>query len=141
ADRDHPGEPEENVLLCQALQTFFPSSGLQTCVVSFQGRQVARNCCSTDHKINVRDKLTLMVEQKECPEAEPRLPTKRRVRGTTAGSKSVKKSRPLKLHHKLLGDQEDSDQERKLTLSSTETDEDVLEKVRDTNEYPHSPTF
>ncbi|KAM9263548.1 BRCA1-A complex subunit Abraxas 1 [Cariama cristata] len=140
-DRDYPGEPKENVLLCQALQTFFPNSGLQTCIISFKGRQITKNCCNIDHSINVMDKLTLMVEERDFPEAETRHLTKRKVRGTTTGSKSFKKSRSLQLHQKLLRDQEDSDQERKLTLSSTETDEDVLEKIRDTNEYPHSPTF
>ncbi|KFP97684.1 BRCA1-A complex subunit Abraxas, partial [Leptosomus discolor] len=140
-DRDFPGEPKENVLLCQALQTFFPNSGLQTCIVSFKGQQISKNCCNIDHNINVMDKLTLMVEERDFTEAETRHLTKRKVRGTTAGSKSFKKSRSLQLHQKLLRDQEDSDQERKLTLSSTETDEDVFEKIRDTSEYPHSPTF
>ncbi|XP_010007253.1 PREDICTED: BRCA1-A complex subunit Abraxas [Chaetura pelagica] len=140
-DKDYPGQPKENILLCQALQTFFPNSGLQTCIVSFEGQQISKNCCHTDHNINVMDKLTLMVEERDLTEAETRHLTKRKVRGTTTGSKSFKKSRSLQLHQKSLQDQEDSDQERKLTLSSTETDEDVFEKNRDTNEYPHSPTF
>ncbi|NWX44864.1 ABRX1 protein, partial [Steatornis caripensis] len=140
-DGDYPGEPKENVLLCQALQTFFPNSGLQTCIVSFKGKQISKNCCNIDHNINVMDKLTLMVEETDFTEAETRHLTKRKVRQITTGSKSVKKSRSLQLHQKLLQDQEDSDQERKLTLSSTETDEDAFEKIRDTNEYPHSPTF
>uniref|UniRef100_A0A6G1RNM3 Abraxas 1, BRCA1 A complex subunit n=1 Tax=Hypotaenidia okinawae TaxID=2861861 RepID=A0A6G1RNM3_9GRUI len=138
-DGDHPGQPEENVLLCQALQTFFPNSGLQACIVSFKGQQITKNCCNTDHNINIMDKLTLMVEEQDFTEAETR--PKRKVRGTTTASKAFKKSRSLQLHHKSLRDQEDSDQERKLTLSSTETDEDTLEKIRDTNEYPQSPTF
>ncbi|XP_064366397.1 BRCA1-A complex subunit Abraxas 1 isoform X3 [Dromaius novaehollandiae] len=87
------------------------------------------------------DKLTLMVEERDFTEAETRPLTKRKVRGTTAGPKAFKKSRSLQLHQKLLRDQEDSDQERKLTLSSTETDEEVLEKLKDAAEYPHSPTF
>ncbi|NWX13842.1 ABRX1 protein, partial [Aegotheles bennettii] len=140
-DTDNPGQPKENVLLCQALQTFFPNSGLQTCIVSFKGRQMSKNCCTIDHNINVMDKLTLMVEERDFTEAETRHLTKRKVRGTTTGSKSLKKSRSLQLHQKLLEDQEDSDQEQKLMLSSTETDEDAFEKTRDTNEYPHSPTF
>uniref|UniRef100_A0A8C8ASA0 Abraxas 1, BRCA1 A complex subunit n=1 Tax=Otus sunia TaxID=257818 RepID=A0A8C8ASA0_9STRI len=139
--KDYPGEPKENILLCQALQTFFPNSGLQTCIVSFKGQQISKNSCNTDHNINVMDKLTLMVEERDFTEVETRHFTKRKVRGTTTGSKAFKKSRSLQLHQKLLRDQEDSDQERKLTLSSTETDEEVLEKLRDTNEYPHSPTF
>ncbi|XP_061849574.1 BRCA1-A complex subunit Abraxas 1 isoform X3 [Colius striatus] len=138
-DRDYPGEPKENVLLCQALQTFFPNSGLQTCIVSFKGRQITKNCCNIDHNINVMDKLTVVVEKRDF--TETRHLSKRKVRGTTTGSKSFKKSRSLQLHQKLLRDQEDSDQEQKLTLSSTETDEDMSEKIRDKNEYPHSPTF
>ncbi|KAM6346150.1 BRCA1-A complex subunit Abraxas 1 isoform 2-T2 [Podargus strigoides] len=140
-ERDYPREPKENVLLCQALQTFFPNSGLQACIVSFKGQQISKNCCNIDHNVNVMDKLTLMVEERDFTEAEKRHLTKRKVRGTTTGSKSFKKSRSLQPHKKLLRDEEDSDQERKLTLSSTETDEDVLEKKRDTNEYPRSPTF
>ncbi|NXP50577.1 ABRX1 protein, partial [Heliornis fulica] len=140
-DRDCPGEPKENVLLCQALQTFFPNSGLQACIVSFKGQQITKTCCNTDHNINVMDKLTLMIEEQDFSEAETRHPTKRKIRGTTTGSKSFKKSRSVQLHQRVLQDQDNSNQERKLTLSGTETDEDILEKNRDTNEYPHSPTF
>lgn len=87
------------------------------------------------------DELTLMVEERDFTDAETRHLNKRKVRGTTTVSKSFKKSRSLQLHQEPLQDQEDSDQERKLTLSSTETDEDMFEKNRDANEYPHSPTF
>ncbi|NXN15336.1 ABRX1 protein, partial [Indicator maculatus] len=139
--RECPGEPVENVLLCQALQTFFPHSGLQTCLVSFQGQHLARNCCTTDHNIKVREQLTLMVEQRDCPEAEARHLSKRKGRGSAAGAKVVKRSRALQLQPRLQPDPEDSDQERKLVLSSTETDEEVLEKGRDTDERSESPTF
>ncbi|NXD40599.1 ABRX1 protein, partial [Copsychus sechellarum] len=140
-DKNHPTEPKENVLLCQALQTFFPNSGLQTCIVSFKGQLISKNCCNKDHHVNVMDKLTLMVEERDFIEAEARHLNKRKFRGTTTVSKSFKKCRSLQLHQEPLQDQEDSDQERKLTLSSTETDEEVFEKNRDANEYPHSPTF
>ncbi|XP_037252061.1 BRCA1-A complex subunit Abraxas 1 isoform X2 [Falco rusticolus] len=140
SDRDDPGEPKENVLLCQALQTFFPNSGFQTCIVSFKGQQISKNCCNIDHNINVIDKLTLMVKERDFTEAETRHLAKRKVRGTITGSKSFKKSRSLHLHQKLLQDQEDSDQERKFMLMSTETDEDIFEKG-DTNEISLSPTF
>ncbi|XP_030094571.1 BRCA1-A complex subunit Abraxas 1 isoform X3 [Serinus canaria] len=140
-DKNHPAEPKENVLLCQALQTFFPNSRLQTCIINFKGQQISKNCCNTDHHINVMDKLTLMVEERDFTEAETKHPSKRKVRETTSVSKSFKKSRSLQLHQEPLEDQEDSDQERKLTLSSTETDEDVFEKTRDGKKYPHSPIF
>uniref|UniRef100_A0A8C5JHT0 BRCA1-A complex subunit Abraxas 1 n=1 Tax=Junco hyemalis TaxID=40217 RepID=A0A8C5JHT0_JUNHY len=138
-DKNHPVEPKENVLLCQALQTFFPNSRFQTCIVSFKGQHISKHCCNTDHHINVMDKLTLMVEESDFTEA--RHLNKRKGRETTSVSKSFKKSRSLQLHQEPLQDQEDSDQERKLTLSSTETDEDVFEENRDAKEYPHSPTF
>ncbi|NXR45290.1 ABRX1 protein, partial [Hippolais icterina] len=140
-DKNHPAEPNENVLLCQALQTFFPNSGLQTCIVSFKGQHISKNCCNIDHHINVMDKLTLMVEERDFTEAETRHLNKRKARGTTTVSKSFKKSRSLQFHQEPLQDQEDSDQERKLTLSSTETDEEMFEKNRDANECTHSPTF
>ncbi|NXC45617.1 ABRX1 protein, partial [Penelope pileata] len=140
-NKDHLEEPKENVLLCQALQTFFPNSGLQTCIVSLKGRMLSKKCCKTDHNINIMDKLTLMVEERDFTEAETRLLTKRKVKGTTMGPKSFKKSRSLQLHQDLLQDQEDSNQEKKLTLASNETDEEVLENFKDTNEYPYSPTF
>ncbi|NWR81230.1 ABRX1 protein, partial [Centropus unirufus] len=139
AQRDDPGEPKENIFLCQALQTFFPNSGLQACVVSFKGQQISKNCCNIDHNINVMDKLTLMVEEEVV--TETRHPTKRKNRGITTGSKSFKKSRSLQLHQELPQNEEDSDQERKLTLSGAETDEDVLEKNRDIPENSDSPTF
>ncbi|NXP76628.1 ABRX1 protein, partial [Ramphastos sulfuratus] len=140
-DREYPGEPVENILLCQALQTFFPNSGFQTCLVSFKGQQLAKSCCTTDHNIDVRNQLTLMVEQRGCPEAEPRQLPKRKGRGSTAAAKAVKKSRPLQLQHRLLPDQEESSQERRLILSSTETDEEVLDRGMHTNERSQSPTF
>ncbi|XP_009069012.1 PREDICTED: BRCA1-A complex subunit Abraxas [Acanthisitta chloris] len=138
--KNSSGEPKENMLLCQALQTFFPNSGLQTCIVSFKGQHISQNCCNIDHNINVLDKLTLMVEEKDFTEAEMRQQSKRKARGTTAGAKALKKSRSLQLHQKSLQDQEDSDQEMKLVLSSTETDEDLFEQ-RDTNKSSQSPTF
>uniref|UniRef100_A0A8D0HCN6 BRCA1-A complex subunit Abraxas 1 n=1 Tax=Sphenodon punctatus TaxID=8508 RepID=A0A8D0HCN6_SPHPU len=132
----------ENIFLCQALQTFLPNSGLQTCIVSLKGRHISKHCCNTDHKINVMDQLTLMLDESDVPETRTRQVTKRKASVTTSGSKPSKKSRSLQLHQKLLqDDQENSDQERKFTVSSTETDEETLEILKDTDECPHSPTF
>ncbi|XP_075785624.1 BRCA1-A complex subunit Abraxas 1 isoform X1 [Pelodiscus sinensis] len=141
-NKSDSAEPTENVFLCQALQTFFPNSGLQTCIVSLKGRQISKHCCNTDHKINVMDKLTLMQEDSDFPEAGTKQITKRKASVTTAGRKTFKKSRSLQPHQKLLkGDQDYRDQEEKLTMSGTETDEETLEEVKDSNEYPQSPTF
>uniref|UniRef100_A0A8V0XDK7 BRCA1-A complex subunit Abraxas 1 n=1 Tax=Gallus gallus TaxID=9031 RepID=A0A8V0XDK7_CHICK len=139
-NKDQLEEPKENVLLCQALRTFFPSSDLQTCIVSFKGR-ISKNCCKIDHNINIMDKLTLMVEERDFTEAETKLVTKRKVKVTTTGPKSLKKLRSLQLDQELHQDEEDCNQETKLALSSTETDEEALENPKDTNEYSYSPTF
>lgn len=128
-------------MLCQALKTFFPNSGLQTCIVSFEGR-ISKNCCKIDHNINIMDKLTLMVEEGDFTEAETKPVTKRKVKDTTTGPKSFKKLRSLQLDQELHQDEDDnSNQETKLALSSTETDEEALENPKDTNEYSYSPTF
>ncbi|OXB84092.1 UNVERIFIED_CONTAM: hypothetical protein H355_012210 [Colinus virginianus] len=139
-NKDHLEEPKENVLLCQALKTFFPNSGLQTCIVSFKGR-ISKNCCKIDHNINITDKLTLMAEERDFTEAETKLVNKRKVKVTTTGPKSFKKLRSLQLDQELHHDEEDSNQETKLALSSTETDEEALENLKDANEYSYSPTF
>lgn len=139
-NKDHLEEPKENVLLCQALKTFFPNSGLQTCIVSFEGR-ISKNCCKIDHNINIMDKLTLMVEEGDFTEAETKPVTKRKVKDTTTGPKSFKKLRSLQLDQELHQDEDNSNQETKLALSSTETDEETLENPKDTNEYSYSPTF
>lgn len=139
-NKDQLEEPKENVLLCQALRTFFPSSDLQTCIVSFKGR-ISKNCCKIDHNINIMDKLTLMVEERDFTEAETKLVTKRKVKVTTTGPKPLKKLRSLQLDQELHQDEEDCNQETKLALSSAETDEEALENPKDTNEYSYSPTF
>ncbi|XP_042668253.1 BRCA1-A complex subunit Abraxas 1 isoform X1 [Centrocercus urophasianus] len=139
-NKDHLEEPKENVLLCQALKTFFPNSGLQTCIVSFEGR-ISKNCCKIDHNINIMDKLTLMVEEGDFTEAETRPVTKRKVKDTTTGPKSFKKLRSLQPDQELHQDEDNSNQETKLALSNTETDEEALENPKDTNEYSYSPTF
>ncbi|XP_038622546.1 BRCA1-A complex subunit Abraxas 1 isoform X2 [Tachyglossus aculeatus] len=131
-------ESKENSFLCQALRTFFPNTGfLHSCIVSLKSRHICKSFCNTDHEHNMKDKLTLMLEDADSPEAETRQVVKRRAMATE-NRRPFKKSRLLQLQNKA----HDSDQEKMFSMSSTETDEDV-EKLKDTKEYSQtqSPTF
>ncbi|XP_020844004.1 BRCA1-A complex subunit Abraxas 1 isoform X2 [Phascolarctos cinereus] len=134
-------ETEENVLLCQALRTFFPNCGfLHSCIVCLKGRQISRNCCTTDHKLHVVSELTLMLETPDFPEDDE---TRCGVKGQSLdleNQRPLKKARLLQTpNQSLKRDHENNDQEAELT-SSIETDEET-EKLKDNIEYPESPTF
>ncbi|XP_043826691.1 BRCA1-A complex subunit Abraxas 1 isoform X2 [Dromiciops gliroides] len=152
--RGRDPEAEENVLLCQALRTFFPSCGfLHSCIVCLKGRQVSTNCCNTDHKLHLVSKLTLMLESPDFPEEddggdggdgdedddETRCGVKHKS-PDSGNQRPLKKARVSQTHNQSLKrDHENSDQEKELT-SSLEMDEDA-EKLKDATEYPGSPTF
>nr|XP_056711646.1 BRCA1-A complex subunit Abraxas 1 [Euleptes europaea] len=128
-NRNLPAEPKENVFLCQALQNFFPKSGLQTSIVTLKGRQLSKYCCTTDHQINVVDQLTLMLQESSFPEAETRQVVKRKSTVTTTGQKPLKRLRSLQPHQKLFqGHQEDSDQER-CTTRNTEAEDNMVKDL------------
>ncbi|XP_015273410.1 PREDICTED: BRCA1-A complex subunit Abraxas [Gekko japonicus] len=134
--RSLPAETKENIFLCQALQNFFPKSGLQTSIVTLKGRQISKYCCNTDHKINVMDQLTLMLKESSFPEAETRQAVKRKSIVSATGLKPFKRLRSLQLHQKLFPtDQENGDQER-CTTSNTETEDNVR---KDLDEHTVSP--
>ncbi|XP_044538867.1 BRCA1-A complex subunit Abraxas 1-like [Gracilinanus agilis] len=132
AARSRRPEGEENVLLCQALRTFFPDQEyLQSSTLTLQGKQVPLSPCTTEHEheLSVVDELTLMVESSdEAPEDEKR---------------GEAKPEPLELGDEKLqvlefelkrGD-ESGDQE-KVLAASVGPDEEV-EDI----EYQKSPTF
>ncbi|XP_060103096.1 BRCA1-A complex subunit Abraxas 1 [Heteronotia binoei] len=134
--RNLPAETKENIFLCQALQTLFPKSGLQTSIVTLKGRQISKYCCNTDHKINVMDQLTLMLKESNFPETETRQAVKRKSTGSATGPKPFKRLRSLQLHQNLFPrDQEDSDQERCAT-SNTKTEDNI---IKDVEEHTVSP--
>ncbi|XP_054846442.1 BRCA1-A complex subunit Abraxas 1 isoform X2 [Eublepharis macularius] len=136
--RNHPAEPEENVFLCQALQHFFPKSGLQTSIVTLKGRQISKYCCNTDHKINAMDQLTLMLKESSFPGTETRQVLKRKATVTTTRPKPFKRLRSLQLRQKLFPrEQDNSDQERD-TTSNTETEDNA---TKDLDERTVSPTL
>ncbi|XP_029455274.1 BRCA1-A complex subunit Abraxas 1 isoform X2 [Rhinatrema bivittatum] len=136
-------DEEENVLLCQALRTFFPNSHLlQTCTVSLRGRPFPHYCCTVDHNINMVDELTLMVEECNIPEARTRPLGKRKASITQDGPHELKRSRFLRRKVASRANQRDSsDGERTLALSGPETDEDALETINSDTKRPESPTF
>lgn len=138
-------DPQENIFLCQALQTFFPDCEfLHSCVISLKNRHISKSSCNTNHHLNVVDNLTLMVEYTDIPEASPAGSAlqmiKRKASGTDDGWQ-FKKSRLLEIQNQpSKTDTDSSNQEKASTVSSPETDEEI-EKMNGSGEYPQSPTF
>ncbi|XP_043915400.1 BRCA1-A complex subunit Abraxas 1 isoform X2 [Protopterus annectens] len=133
-------EKDENVFLCQALKTFFPGSELlQARTLTFRGRYIPKYCCRIDHGINITDQLTLMMGESNVLRKKTTHLRKRKTDPSENQEKSVKKSR---LSRKLsdTGDIDSSDME-KLTLSGTETEDDLLDVCRGEREGTQSPTF
>ncbi|XP_053454064.1 BRCA1-A complex subunit Abraxas 1 isoform X1 [Nycticebus coucang] len=136
-------DPQENIFLCQALRTFFPDCELlHSCVISLKSRHISKSSCNTNHHLNVVDNLTLMVEYTDIPEdSPPSTPqiVKRKCLDTDDGCQ-FKKSRLLEIENPSKTDTDSSNQEKATTISSSETDEEI-EKMKDSEEYPQSPTF
>ncbi|XP_063166727.1 BRCA1-A complex subunit Abraxas 1 isoform X1 [Candoia aspera] len=122
-NRNCSDEPKENIFLCQALQHFFPNSGLQTSIVTLKGRQISKQCCTVDHNIKIMDQLTLMIKESSFPEAETRQTMKRKAVINTSGPKEFKRLRSFHLNQKLFqDDQENSDQELNVTSNIKPTE-------------------
>ncbi|XP_043303630.1 BRCA1-A complex subunit Abraxas 1 isoform X2 [Cervus elaphus] len=138
-------DPQENVLLCQALRTFFPDCELlHSCVISLKNRRISGSSCTTTHPLGGVDNLTLMVEYTDFPEASPArsaLPVTKRKASDTDDGWQFKKSRLGEIQTRpSKTDTSSSNQERASTVSSPETDEEV-ERMKGSGEYPESPTF
>ncbi|XP_075799929.1 BRCA1-A complex subunit Abraxas 1 isoform X1 [Microtus pennsylvanicus] len=140
-EKNVQNNPQENILLCQALRTFFPESEvLHSCVISLKNRHISQSGCSMKHHLDV-DKLTLMVEYIHSPDASP-LPeaqlTKRKDVDTQdqwPGKKprlQETESRPVK--------ESQSSHQNKTSSSSPDIDTEMGSPEEDT-EYPRSPTF
>ncbi|XP_014643333.1 PREDICTED: BRCA1-A complex subunit Abraxas [Ceratotherium simum simum] len=138
-------DPQENIFLCQALQTFFPDCEfLHSCVISLKNRHISPSSCNTNHHLNVVDNLTLMVEYTDIPEASPASSAlqmiKRKALDTDDGW-PFKKSRLLEIQDRpSKADTDSSNPEKASTTTSPETDEEI-EKMKGSGEYPQSPTF
>ncbi|XP_059522475.1 BRCA1-A complex subunit Abraxas 1 isoform X3 [Myotis daubentonii] len=137
-------DPQENIILCQALRTFFPDCEfLHSCVISLKNRHISKSSCNTSHQLNVVDNLTLMVEYTDIPEASPasiaRQERKRKALDTD-DRWQFKKSRLLEIQSQPSKTDTDSSNQEKSSTSSPETDEEI-EKMKDSGDYPRSPTF
>ena len=138
-------DPQENVLLCQALRTFFPDCELlHSCVISLKNRRISGSNCTTTHPLGGLDNLTLMVEYTDFPEASPAhsaLPVTKRKASDTDDGWQFKKSRLGEIQTRpSKTDSNSSNQEKASTVSSPETDEE-FERMKGSGEYPESPTF
>uniref|UniRef100_A0ABK0L4L0 BRCA1-A complex subunit Abraxas 1 n=1 Tax=Rattus norvegicus TaxID=10116 RepID=A0ABK0L4L0_RAT len=134
--------PQENILLCQALRTFFPESQvLHSCVISLKNRHISHSGCNTDHHLDVVDKLTLMVEYVYSPEASPApaAPLSKRKALDTQDQWPAKRPRLLESESRpgpaFRGSHQD-----KASSSSLDIDTEVGSPEDDTD-YPRSPTF
>ncbi|XP_006768734.1 PREDICTED: BRCA1-A complex subunit Abraxas isoform X1 [Myotis davidii] len=137
-------DPQENIILCQALRTFFPDCEfLHSCVISLKNRHISKSSCNTNHQLNVVDNLTLMVEYTDISEASPasiaRQERKRKALDTD-DRWQFKKSRLLEIQSQPSKTDTDSSNQEKSSTSSPETDEEI-EKMKDSGDYPRSPTF
>lgn len=137
-------DPQENIFLCQALQTFFPDCEfLHSCVISLKNRHISKSRCNTNHHLNVVDNLTLMIEYTDIPEASPAssaLQMLKRKALDTDDRWQFKKSRLLETQNKPSKTNIDSSNQKKASTSSPETDEEI-ETMKGSGEYPQSPTF
>lgn len=137
-------DPQENIILCQALRTFFPDCEfLHSCVISLKNRHISKSSCNTNHQLNVVDNLTLMVEYTDISEASPasiaRQERKRKALDTD-DRWQFKKSRLLEIQSQPSKTDTDGSNQEKSSTSSPETDEEI-EKMKDSGDYPRSPTF
>ncbi|XP_041497877.1 BRCA1-A complex subunit Abraxas 1 isoform X2 [Microtus oregoni] len=140
-EKNVQNNPQENILLCQALRTFFPESEvLHSCVISLKNRHISQSGCSMKHHLDV-DKLTLMVEYIHSPDASP-LPeaqiTKRKD-VDTQDQWPGKKPRLQETESRPVIESQSSHQ-NKTSSSSPDIDTEMGSPEEDT-EYPRSPTF
>ncbi|XP_060043728.1 BRCA1-A complex subunit Abraxas 1 isoform X2 [Erinaceus europaeus] len=139
-------DSQENVLLCQALRTFYPDCEfLHSSVISLTDRHISKSTCNTKHELSMVDSLTLMVEYSDIPEPSPAKmsalqETKCRALDP-ANEWQFKRARLSETPSKLSKtDTSSGNQEKASTISSPETDEEI-EKMKGSGEYPKSPTF
>ncbi|XP_054447772.1 BRCA1-A complex subunit Abraxas 1 isoform X1 [Pteronotus mesoamericanus] len=137
-------DPQENIFLCQALRTFFPDREfLHSCVISVRNRHISESSCNTNHQLNVVDNLTLMVEYTDIPEASPASSARQMMKRKALDIDErwqFKKSRLLEIQNQPSKTDTDSSNQEKASTSSPEIDEEI-EKMKDSDEYPQSPTF
>ncbi|XP_063775824.1 BRCA1-A complex subunit Abraxas 1 isoform X2 [Pseudophryne corroboree] len=128
-----PANPEENVFLCKAMRHFFPGSAhLQSCHLSLTGEPVPHNC-DDNHTLSEVNKLTLMIQQCDLPEAGTRKAGKRK-------RPPLKNKSNLLLMKTRAATQQSNSSDRVLFTSGTETEEDS-ERLQMDYTGSQSPTF
>ncbi|XP_075059396.1 BRCA1-A complex subunit Abraxas 1 isoform X2 [Mixophyes fleayi] len=125
--------PEENIFLCQALRKFFPHSALlQSCHLAVTGEPIPHNC-DTNHNLSEVNKLTLMIQQCDLPEACTRKAGKRK-------RPPLRKKSNLLLMKTRAATHESNSNDRLLFNSGTETEDDS-ERLKMDCSGSQSPTF
>lgn len=138
-------DPQENVFLCQALQTFFPDcESLHSCVISLKTRKISESRCDASHTVDVADKLTLMVEYAHSPEASPTRTAAQAPKRRAAGLEDQQQQKKLRLaepRNKLCETGTESSNGEKASATSSPETEDERERTQGADKYPESPTF
>ncbi|KAJ8339115.1 hypothetical protein SKAU_G00359010 [Synaphobranchus kaupii] len=127
---------QENVMLCEAMRTLFPESPLlRTQTLTLGGAPAPEFCCSASHRLDISSSLPLILThwdtqarrwwmgrqarawgKRRLTEAAP--PTKRKRRGVA-----------------------DTDSEGPLTVSGSETEDELLASQNGNREMSNSPVF
>ncbi|XP_036385774.1 BRCA1-A complex subunit Abraxas 1 isoform X2 [Megalops cyprinoides] len=129
-------QPQENMMLCEAMKVLFPESPLlQTRALTFQGVPVPELCCNTDHKIDISSSLPLILThwnsqaRKWGMGRQVRTWGKRRF--TDAFQTTKKKKRSTS----------DTDIEGSLTVSESKSEEELFVSENGNLEMSNSPVF
>ncbi|CAB1352927.1 unnamed protein product [Coregonus sp. 'balchen'] len=132
-----PAQPQENVLLCEAIKTLFPGASLlQTQALNFQGFPLPEFCCSTDHGIDIATTLPLILSHTLPKARKGRLG---RVGGTSWRKRPARESSEVAKRRKgMLEETEGS-----LSVSGSETEEDLIPANQNLNnlDVSNSPVF
>ncbi|KAL4617267.1 BRCA1-A complex subunit Abraxas [Arapaima gigas] len=128
--------PQENMLLCAALRALFPESPLlRTQTLTQQGTPLPEYSCNVDHNIDVPTALPLVLAHQHAREQRWGLGEKGRNWGkrrcTEASHTTQRKRRDIL----------ETDSEEAITVSGSETDEELLDSQNINLKQSNSPVF
>ncbi|XP_035245621.1 BRCA1-A complex subunit Abraxas 1 isoform X1 [Anguilla anguilla] len=126
---------QENVMLCEAMRTLFPESPLmRTQTLTFRGAPAAEFCCGANHGFDISASLPLILTHWD---AHARKWTGRKAR-TWGKRRLTDTSQPTKRKRRGVAD---TDSEGPLTVSGSETEDELLASQHENREVSNSPVF
>ncbi|KAJ8287067.1 hypothetical protein GJAV_G00046660 [Gymnothorax javanicus] len=128
--------PQENEMMCRAMKQLFPESPLlRTQTLTLEGTPLPQFCCSVDHCIDISSSLPLILThwdvhaRKWQTDWQARTWAKRQHANTSLTTK-----------RKRRGEAE-TDSEGPLTVSGSETEDELVASQHGTREVTNSPVF